>query len=443
MLIKRIPILLVGLTATGTALAFSTIGWDWSYQANPIDELFSLNTTSFPVGNAQDIEDRWIGALDRWTLDGGAGNFSYLHGGQTSLTSWTIDGDNIGQYAASTSGSTLAIAQSWGFGNEMTDCDIEFYGSNGFGTIDWSFDSAGTSIWSEMDFELIATHELGHCLGLGHSADSNAIMFASATSGTSDADRALGADDQQGIQSIYGTAADADLVMSAVYVTEIGDGDGALEPGESVQLTIEVDNVSPTTAIAAYATASTSEPDLLVTVDTATPVLAPDQLGSTVDDYIGIEIEVDSTCTTSRDVFIDIDLFADNFSGASFQTSLPVTCVPVADPVLTLNGPWTAGAAASLTVVDALPNETVYLVRGTTGLGTSTCPPIAGGLCIDVDSPILWRTIVADASGEAVHNFTLPSTAPIGSTVHVQAVIPRGTGGVDSVKSNIAVEVIQ
>ncbi len=45
-----------------------------------------------------------------------------------------------------------------------------------------------------------ATHEIGHSLGLGHSRDRNALMYAYLTS-----DKAtLGQDDINGIQALYG-----------------------------------------------------------------------------------------------------------------------------------------------------------------------------------------------------------------------------------------------
>src|SRR5438128_3613556 len=47
----------------------------------------------------------------------------------------------------------------------------------------------------------VACHELGHAVGLGHSPDLAAIMYASAHGGGRDAN--LGSDDRTGILSIY------------------------------------------------------------------------------------------------------------------------------------------------------------------------------------------------------------------------------------------------
>ena len=56
-------------------------------------------------------------------------------------------------------------------------------------------------------FQAVQTHEVGHALGLGHSADPNAIMYALLSSACSSGARGLGGDDVAGIQSIYPTGA--------------------------------------------------------------------------------------------------------------------------------------------------------------------------------------------------------------------------------------------
>lgn len=52
-------------------------------------------------------------------------------------------------------------------------------------------------------FQSVQTHELGHVLGLAHSADPNAMMYATLPSACFGQARALGSDDVAGIQSIY------------------------------------------------------------------------------------------------------------------------------------------------------------------------------------------------------------------------------------------------
>lgn len=53
-----------------------------------------------------------------------------------------------------------------------------------------------------VDLLTVAAHEIGHTLGLGHSGDPNALMFAS----YSGPRRFLGDDDIEGVQAIYGVA---------------------------------------------------------------------------------------------------------------------------------------------------------------------------------------------------------------------------------------------
>lgn len=66
----------------------------------------------------------------------------------------------------------------------------------------WSLD--GTPANNEIDFFTVALHEIGHALGLDHSADQNALMYPSYTLGTV---KSLGADDIEGIGVLYGVSA--------------------------------------------------------------------------------------------------------------------------------------------------------------------------------------------------------------------------------------------
>jgi hypothetical protein len=70
--------------------------------------------------------------------------------------------------------------------------------------------TGGTSF----DIQGVGCHELGHALGLGHSADGNATMYA-ASAGSGTADRSINSDDQAGVQFIYGAMAGTKPIITA------------------------------------------------------------------------------------------------------------------------------------------------------------------------------------------------------------------------------------
>ena len=97
---------------------------------------------------------------------------------------------------------------------------------------------------------------------------------------------------------------------------------------------------------------------------------------------------------------------------------------------------------AFLQVINAQPTERVYFVYSTEGLGVGRSIPELGGLTLDIlESAHLLGSAQADSGGTAMFNFNVPADAPL-LDVFWQAVIARGAGGVDSVKSNTASTVI-
>lgn len=198
-------LLLLAMGVAGPASAYTLTGWDWTWQTNPMTDPFEINVSSFPtgIGTTQQITNALRDGMGIWGTDGGA-RFSFNYGGTSTRTSWTSDGRLVSQYSNTTvSGGTLAVSQSWGFGDEMTDCDQRYYARNAYGSIAWSADPNGAG-WNELDLERVAIHEYGHCAGLDHSGNGNAIMYASATTGTGPNQRNLHNDDKNGIQAIYG-----------------------------------------------------------------------------------------------------------------------------------------------------------------------------------------------------------------------------------------------
>lgn len=70
---------------------------------------------------------------------------------------------------------------------------------------DWLVDDGPGNVTTGLDLQGVATHEIGHALGLGHSNTGGATMYPS-ISGTGTNQRSLSADDIAGIQAIYGAA---------------------------------------------------------------------------------------------------------------------------------------------------------------------------------------------------------------------------------------------
>lgn len=174
-----------------TANATCAAGYDWTYQANPMGENYVVFANTADVTNELAAVQA---AHQTWNAD--PADFNFTYGGAASNAAPANDGVN--QIRWGTTNGSLATTTIW-FNTttgDISEADCVFDDS-----FTWS--TANPTPAGQTDIESVMLHEFGHMLGLDHSTPP-AIMQPTIPSGTQR--RALNADDQQGVQAIYGTA---------------------------------------------------------------------------------------------------------------------------------------------------------------------------------------------------------------------------------------------
>ena len=155
---------------------------------------FFINPHNVDVADA-DAEAALQTAMDVWNSQGGS-RFHYSYGGRVADTTTGNDGRNVIIFRNASSGSALATTYSWWSGNSLIDADVVFW-DGGF-----TFFTGTSGCSGGAYIEDVATHELGHALGLSHSTVPDATMYPS-YSYCSHEFRTLAADDMAGVQSLY------------------------------------------------------------------------------------------------------------------------------------------------------------------------------------------------------------------------------------------------
>ncbi len=200
---------------TGSKFASSST----TFRINP-------NFVDASAGSASTQVDAIRAAADEWRTTG-QGNFAYTYGGETSVATIAADGVNTVYYSHTDGNGPLAVCYWWSLGGITTNFDIVFFDR----MPGWDFIWARTPTASQFDMQGVACHELGHALGLDHSAVSGATMYATVSAGSM-ATRSVHTDDCAGMQFLYGNAGPL-----TPTIAQVGSNHAFLDGGTSVTLT--------------------------------------------------------------------------------------------------------------------------------------------------------------------------------------------------------------
>ena len=206
---------LVVLAVTASSFTYSTFA-KWSSTS----VTFWVNPANADVSSAAALNAVQY-AMNVWNTQGGS-PFRYVYGGTASDTVNAYDNRNVLFFRNASNGSTIATTYSWwDSSNRLLDSDIIVWDG---GFTFYTGTSGCGAVSNSAYLEDIATHELGHALGLNHSAAGDATMYPS-YGFCSQEMRTLSSDDIAAIQSLYGsTGGSSSNTAPTVTITSPANG---------------------------------------------------------------------------------------------------------------------------------------------------------------------------------------------------------------------------
>ena len=156
-------------------------------------EAWSVNSTGAPVNMRSGIE----AAIGAWESAAGVnilGNYSSA--GEGVLPSTTADGVNSIAFGDAGGAGVVAVTYVWGSRRTAIFEFDQIYGS------DWDWSTSGAA--NAFDFQSVATHEIGHAVGLDHPANTctQETMYAYIDFGETH-QRTLNPGDVAGVNALY------------------------------------------------------------------------------------------------------------------------------------------------------------------------------------------------------------------------------------------------
>lgn len=173
-----------------TATAYSLTGWKWNTAYSG-----RLDTTN-PYGlSSSGLLSAFNAGGNEWDNSVAAEIFGSITSGGSAGSIRKFDGFN--QHGFKAGGNYVAVTYTWASGGVAVESDAA-YNTN----YPWSLSGASNA----MDVQNVATHELGHTFGMGHtstaSANSCLTMYPYVNYGQTN-QRTLGDGDLRGIDALY------------------------------------------------------------------------------------------------------------------------------------------------------------------------------------------------------------------------------------------------
>ena len=184
-----------GLLLASQVLAFVRSGSNWAYMSDPMGENWVICPDRMPSDAVQRTKD---GAA-AWDYE----HFQFTFDPESCLSDGafgTLNGVNQIDFGHLPEG-VLANTTSFFFTNapdQTVECDTRFSD-----TVNW-YTGTGTPAEDQFDWWSVATHEMGHCLGLEHEDHVNPPPVMRSVLSMGAVMRQLTPDDVAGRNSIYG-----------------------------------------------------------------------------------------------------------------------------------------------------------------------------------------------------------------------------------------------